>query len=121
MLTGDPATTGHRDAPVERDRRLVRHERTAERLPRAPCLVLAPRREIIEELDRDPGFRDACEAASVDDGVGIARSDDDARNAGLDHRVGARRRAAVMRARLERDVERRTARALPRLLERRGL
>ena len=87
----------------------------------APRLVLAPRGEIVEELDLDPGVGEPREAASVDDGVRIARADDDTRDAGFDDRVGARRRAAVMGARLERDVERRAARLLARLLERRGL
>ena len=69
LLARDPAAARHRDAPVERDRRLVRHERPAERLPRPPRLVLAPRGEIVEELDLDPCVGEPREAASVDDGI----------------------------------------------------
>src|SRR5204862_1452411 len=66
LLARDPAAAGHGDAAVERDRRLVRHERTGERLPDAPRLVLAPRGEIVEELDLDPGLLQPSEAAPVD-------------------------------------------------------
>ena len=44
-------------------------------------------------------------------GVRIARAEDDARDACRDDRVGARRRRAVVRARLERHVHRRAPRA----------
>ena len=51
-------------------------------------------------------------------GFGSRRADDDARDAAAIDGVDARRRSAVMGARLERDVERRAAGALARRLER---
>ena len=118
LLARHPAAARHGDATVERDRRLVGDERPAERLPHAPGLVLASRGEIVEELDLDPGGAEALEPAPVDDRVRIASADDDARDSGGDDRVGARRRAPVVGARLERHVERRPARRVAGLLER---
>ena len=57
LLARDPALAGHGDAAVERDRRLVGDERAAERDPRAPGLVLAPRLEAVGELDLDARSR----------------------------------------------------------------
>src|SRR5581483_11638732 len=89
-----------------------------ERLPGAPRLVLPPRLEAVEQLHLDAGLPQALEAATVHERVRVARADDDARHAGRDDGVGARRRAAVMGAGLEGHVERRPARPLARLLER---
>ena len=50
-------------------------------------------------------------AAPGDARVGIVNRRDDARDAGRDHRIGAGRRAAVMAAGLQRDIERRAAAA----------
>src|SRR5262249_36334079 len=96
LLARDPAPARHPDAPVERDRRLVRRERAAKLFPRPPRLVLSARGEIVEELDLNPCGCDPRKALSVDEGVRIACPDDDTRDAGFDHRVGARRRAAVV-------------------------
>ena len=84
----------------------------------APGLVLPARVEIVEQLDLDPGGADSVEAAPVDERVRIAGADDDARHSRRDDGVGAGRRPPVMRARLERHVERRAARSVARLLER---
>ena len=51
----------------------------------------------------------------------IVATDDDARHARRDHRRRARRRAPVVRARLERDVQRRARRARPRAYRARRL
>src|SRR5581483_931191 len=53
-----------------------------------------------------------------DDGVRIRGADDDAGDSGCDDLIGTRRRAAVVRARLQRDVERRPARGVAGPLER---
>ena len=118
LLARHPAAARDGDAAVERDRGLVRDERTPERLPHAPRLVLPARGEIVEELDLDPRGAKALEPAAVDDRVRVAGADDDARDPGVDHGVGAGRRAAVVGARLERHVEGRAARGVSGLLER---
>ena len=59
-----------------------------------------------------PGGLQPLQAAAVDLGVGVADRAHDARDAGLDQRVGAGRLAAVVAARLERDVGRRAPRRL---------
>src|SRR4051794_3527456 len=116
-LAGDPPAAGDCDAPVERDGDLVGDVRAAERLPRAPGLVLAARFIALEQLDLDAGRAYPLDPAGGD-GVRIERTDDDARDSRVDHGVGARRRAPVVRARLERDVERGAACTLTRLSER---
>ena len=62
------------------------------------------------DLDRDARRAQPRVARARDFGIGIFERRDDARNAGGDDGVGAGRRLAVMRAGLERDVERRAAR-----------
>src|SRR5205823_4231400 len=47
LVARHPAPAGNGDAPVEGDRGLVGDERTAERLPDAPRLVLATRGEVV--------------------------------------------------------------------------
>ena len=84
----------------------------------APRLVLPARGEAVEQLDVDAGGDEPLDAASVDDRVRVERADDDACDTRLDDRVRARRRPPVVRARLERDVERRAAGPVARLLER---
>ena len=64
------------------------------------------------DIDRDAGGAQPRVALPGHFGIGIFERRDHARNAGGDDGVGARRRFAVMRARLERDVERRAARRL---------
>ena len=109
-LSRDPARPRQRRPPVEGDRRLVGHERPPLRDPGAPGLVLGPRLEGVHDLDLDPGPPQR--ADPVHFGVRILRADHDPRDARGDQRVGARRRRAVMGARLESDVDRRPPRAL---------
>ncbi len=116
LLARDPTPAGQRDAAVQRHSNLVGHERAAERLPRAPCLVLTECGWIVEQLDVDPGRAQLLDP-SRRDGIRIERADHDARDTGGDHGVRARRRPPVVRARLERHVERRAARAIARLCE----
>ena len=71
--------------------------------------------------DVDAGGAQASRTVAADVRVRIARADDDAAHAGGDHRIGARRRAAVMGARLERHVERRAARPRAGIAQRLGL
>ena len=75
------------------------------------CTARLPR---VGELDLDPAVAQPLEAARRHLRVRVADRRDDPRHARRDDRVGARRRRAVVRARLERDVERRAARALAR-------
>ena len=117
LLAGNPASPRHDDAAVERHRHLVRHERAAERLPRAPRLVLDVRGPAVEQLDLDAGLAQPLDPARCLR-IRIARADDHARHACGDHRLRARRRATGVIARLERDVQRRASRALSRLRER---
>ena len=65
------------------------------------------------DIDRDAGGAQPRMARARHFGIGIFDRRHDARNAGGDHGVGARRRFAEMRARLERDVERRATRCRP--------
>jgi hypothetical protein len=112
LLARHPGATGNGDAPVERHRRLVRHERTVQGLPHAPRLVLPARSKIVEDLDLESRRADPLDAAAVDDRVGVAGTYDDPRDPRADDGVCAGRRAPVVRARLERDVEDRAVRRL---------
>ena len=62
------------------------------------------------DLDDNAGRAQPRMAGAGDFGIGIFERGDDARNSGGDDGIGAGRRFAVMRAGLERDVERRAAR-----------
>ena len=114
---GDPARVAgaRRRAAVERDRRLVRDVRPAERDGRPEAGVLAPRGEADRGRRDRPRRRRRRRRArranprAVHLAVRIAGRGHDARHAGRDQRVGARRRAAGVRARLEADVRRRAA------------
>src|SRR6266511_3776440 len=111
LLAGDPARARHRHAAVERDRDLVRHERPPLRDRGAPRLVLLPRLERVDELCLDTCGAQLLEAASVLR-MRVERAGDDARDPGLEQSVDARRRAAVMGARLLRHVQRCSSRPL---------
>ena len=100
------------DLAVERDRRLERERRAAracaqrqERPVRALALRRAARRRVTAIAARAAG---RCDAAAVA-GDRILDADHDARDARVAHDRRARRRAAVVVARLEVDVERRAA------------
>src|SRR5215510_13112630 len=73
---------------------------------RAPRLLGAD-----ADFDHDAGFSQAPMAGAGDLRIGINQRRDYARDAGRDDGVGAGRRLAVMGAWLERDIERRPARA----------
>src|SRR5439155_16769503 len=60
-------------------------------------------------LEANAGRAEAL-TASAGVGTGIAQGDDDASHLGFDQRIHARRRASVMRAGLERDVDARAGR-----------
>src|SRR4029077_299730 len=90
----------------------------AERFPHAARVVLAARVEIVEELDLDAGGLETPEPAAVHERVGVAGADDDARNPRGDDGIGAGRRPAVVRARLERHVEGRALGPIAGLLQR---
>src|SRR3954469_5478277 len=117
VLPRHPAAAGNGDAPVEGDRRLVGDEGAVKGLPDAPRLVLAARGEVVDDLDLDSRGANPLDAATVDHRVGIAGTDDDARRTRGHDRVRAGRRAPVVRARLERDVEDSAPRGLSCLLE----
>ena len=111
-LAGDPlaGAVGERRAPVERDRRLQAQPGPAAFHARDEADVeLARLLAAAAPLDGDAGGLEPRRAAPGDERVRVAQRDDDARHAGSDERIGARRRAAVVRARLERDVDRRAA------------
>ena len=119
-LPRDPALARHGDPPVERHRRLVGDERPAERDPRSPRLVLAPRLEAVGVLDLDAARAEPLEPA-LRLGVRVERPGDDARDPRREHGVDARRRRAVVGARLHRHEEGRAAGALAGGFERHDL
>src|SRR5206468_9715252 len=88
-----------------------------ERRPRPPRLVLAARGDALEHLDLDARGPQPLDPARSDR-IRITGADHHAADAGSDHCVGARRRATVMIARLERHVERRASRTAAGLRER---
>ncbi len=111
-LAGDPLAlaAGERGAAVEARRHLHPHPRAAARHPRNEAGVELARLALHEpDLDRDAGLAQPRRAVR---GVriGVGHRGDDARDAGGNQRLGARRRAARVVARLERDVGRRAAR-----------
>jgi hypothetical protein len=67
--------------------------------------------------DRDPGAAEPRRAAATDARVGIADAEDDAADAGGENRLGARRRAAMVVAGLERHEQGGAARPRPGLPE----
>ena len=115
FVAGDPAAVARDrgELPIERRRRLQTDEGFL-RSDRIQKLFVEPFRLVFEK----PRFNvDSClpklrESASIDDIVWIGRSDHDALDARLDDRVRARSGAAVVHARLERNVHRRVARII---------
>ena len=110
-LARHPALAGHRHAAVERDRGLVDHERPARRDPRAPHLVLRPCLGGVDLLHVDPAARSSSTPPAAS-GFGSRAPKTTRSTPAARIRVGARRRRALVRARLERDVEGRAARPL---------
>ena len=119
-LARDPALARHADAPVERDRDLVRDERPARGRPRPPLLDLlaAAERELARRRARPRRRPRGASRGRLHASDRIALTRDHARDAGLEQRVDARRRRAVVRARLEGHVHRGAARLLARGFER---
>jgi hypothetical protein len=70
------------------------------------------------DVDLHPGCSKLCDAASANSSVGILNRYYDAPQARRDDGLRARRRAALVIARLERDVERAPARLFPGMFER---
>ena len=106
---GDPPrrSVGGGGATVEARRRLHDAERPTGppvvqvRRERSPDLVDDRTRR---DVDRDAPLPEPGDAATRDVGIGVDERDDDARDARVEQRLGAGRRAALVRARLERDV-----------------
>ena len=115
-LVRDPlrCARARRDLAVERHRRLERDERHLLGHPLEEGLV-EPSRLFLEDAadDLDAGILENLDAAARDERVRVLHRDDAALHASLGHRLGAGARAAVVRTRLERHVERRTLRELP--------
>jgi len=122
----DPAGVAARSSEpaVEGQRRLVGHERTLLRHPGAPGFVLSARPPLelaAGQLHLDVGFTEAREALTGRLRVGVGDRGDYPAHARGDDGIGAGRRAAVMSARLEADVERRAPSPLAGRLERHDL
>ena len=120
-FAGDPLRrpVARGDPAVDAGRRLQQHERTSEAtVHEVRCEE--PARVVLRdtEADSDAALAQARDAGAAHVGVGILDRDDDTRHAGIEQRVGAGRRAAVVRARFERDVGGRAQSALPRLTKR---
>ena len=106
-----------RDLAVERHRRLEQHVRAARARVLAERLVEQPRahrRLAVGDHDLDALVAQDAEPAAGRLLRRVVGGDDDARDAGLDDRVGARRRLPVVAARLQRDVQRRARAGPPR-------
>ena len=84
-------------------------------------MIAARRHGARPDQDFDARIAQQAEPSSRDARVRIFQRADDARDAGGDDRLGARRREAVMRARLQRDVKRRAARGGAGFIERASL
>ena len=100
---------------VGRHRELERHARPAVAHAQDVAGVVAPRLVGADaDIDRNALRAQPRMARARDFRIGILERRDDARNAGLDDGIGAGRRLALVRARLERDIQRvRPARASP--------
>src|SRR5262245_27760648 len=109
FLARPPALPGDGHPPVQRHRSLERHEWPPEPRPGEPRLVLRAGLPEVDEVDLDAGL------AQPGDPVAsrILRSDHDLRDSRGEDRLDARRRRAMVVARLERHVERRAPRSLP--------
>ena len=119
LLPGHPTGLRDHDAPIQRDGGLVGDERAPGGDPCPPGLVL-PTCEAaglaVQELDVHPRLAQTCETLAVGLRIGVRRTYHDARDSGSGDRLHTRRRAAVVGAGFERDVERRVSRPLARSL-----
>ena len=121
-LAGDPAAVVVRrgDLAVQRDGGLERHQRPAGAHEMQERLVELLRLggELGGDRHFDPGLAQLAETLARNQRVGILHGRHHARHARGDQRVDARRRAALVRAGFEVDVERGPARLLSGFLER---
>ena len=98
---------------VGRDRELEGHlGPTVAHAPNVAGEVVRAPLRADADVDRNAGRAQPRVAGAGHFGIGVFDRRDDAGDAGLDDCVGARRRFAEMRARLERDVKRRAARGV---------
>ena len=119
-LAGDPPAVviGSGDFAVERDGGLERHQRPAgahemnERLIELGGLG----REFGGELNFDAGLAQLAEAFAADARVGVFHGSDHLGNTRRDQRIGARRRAALVRTGLQVQVDSGAARTAAGLL-----
>ena len=119
VVSRHPPGTRHGHAAVERDRDLVRHERSPKRDPRPPLLDLlaATERDLaLGELDFDSGLTESLEPARVLV-LRLDLSSNHTSDARFDESVCTRRSGAVVRAGLERDVDGGAASSLAGCLE----
>ena len=110
-LAGHPAPPRDGHPAVKRRRHFVGDERPARRSPCPPGLVLLSGFETVIELGLDAGSAQPLEPPCCFR-VRIEAARDDPRDTCRDDRIDARRRRAVMGARLHRHVERRAARSV---------
>ncbi len=115
-FAGDPlavAGVGRR-SPVGRARDLQRHQRPlVQHLQKESFVEMSRLLRADIFLDGDASLLDHLETLAGDTRIRIRNRADDARDASRDQRLGARRRLAVMRARLKGYVERRSPRFFP--------
>ena len=115
LLSCHPPRAGHSRTPVDRHGNFVGDERATNRHPCPPRLELLAAAEAeltVGNLDLDSRLSQQLDAAAHDVRIRVALANDDVRNARGDHRGGARRRRALVRTRLEGDVEGCAAREL---------
>src|SRR5581483_1840069 len=117
LLAAHPALAGNGEAPVERRCRLVDHERPPLAHPRQPRLVQPARLVGVDQLDVDARLGEPLRPARRL-GVRVAGAVHDALDPGGEDRVRARGRRPVVRARLQRHVQRRAPGPLARSLQR---
>ncbi|OLC04204.1 MAG: hypothetical protein AUI15_01305 [Actinobacteria bacterium 13_2_20CM_2_66_6] len=101
-LAREIAPTRHRDASVDGGGELQQHERPSALESRHESRVEALSL-LLEDplLDLDPRGAQPANALAVGARIGVAHRDDDARDLRIADRIDARRRAALVRARLE--------------------
>src|SRR6185369_11547487 len=120
-FAGNPAAivVGGGDLAIQRDRCLQGDQRAAGAHEMQEWLVefLGFDGELRRDLDFDTGLAQSGEALSGDQGVGVCDGRYDARYAGLDQRIDAGRRAALVRAGLQVEIECGTSRLLAGLRE----
>ena len=112
-----------RDFSIQRHRGLQRHQSPAgaHEMHEGFVDLDRSRRGARVQLDLHSGFAQTAEAAAGDEWIGILHGRNHPAHARRQNRVDARRRPAMVRARLQRDIERRALRPFPGLLQRQNL